>query len=103
VVSPKSDFDPDYLRSLRELVVLLAIFGLAFLWSVFVSFWLGYQSEDQATGTSELALILGMPSWVFWGVLVPWLAIDLVAIVFCFGYMKVEEQLEPIEKTADHN
>jgi hypothetical protein len=86
----KSDFDPDYLHSLRELVVLLVIFGLAFSWSIYVSFWLGYMPTEDTEVIPEIPLILGMPAWVFWGILIPWLVIDVLAIVFCFGYMKAD-------------
>lgn len=94
----KSDFDPDYLHSLRELVILLLIFGLAICWSIFVSFWLGYKNNEDAEAITQVSLILGIPAWVFWGILVPWLVIDVLAIIFCFGYMKADKALDqPVE------
>jgi hypothetical protein len=41
-----------------------------------------------------------MPSWVFWGVLVPWLVADLFALWFCFFFM-ADDPLRDAEEEGD--
>jgi hypothetical protein len=70
------------------LVVLLLFFG-CFAWTIGTSYWLGYRTMamDEAR---NVPLVWGMPVWVFWGVLLPWIVVDLLAVWFCFGYMQDE-------------
>ncbi len=32
-----------------------------------------------------------MPSWVFYGIFLPWMLVNFLGIWFCFGYMKNDE------------
>ena len=34
---------------------------------------------------------LGMPSWVVWGIAVPWIVADIFTVWFCFFYMKDDD------------
>jgi hypothetical protein len=36
-------------------------------------------------------MIMGIPTWLFWGIFMPWLAADAFTIWFCFFYMKDDE------------
>lgn len=36
----------------------------------------------------QLSMVLGLPAWVFWGIVLPWLAVDVVAVWFCFVWMR---------------
>jgi hypothetical protein len=83
------NYDPVYLQSRRELGVILVLFLTFFVWSVGVCYWLGYDPPGSAEGT--VAMIWGMPTWVFWGILVPWLAVDVAAVWFCFFVMKDDD------------
>lgn len=91
------EFDPIFVSSRREAIVSLALFGIFLIYVLSTSFWLGIQPATHADGT--IATILGMPSWVFWGILVPWLAADLVTAWFCFSLMKNE----PLEDSKDQS
>ncbi len=86
------DFDPEFLQSRREMIVILVAFFCSLLWTMGVSFAAGYpQSTEYQQGDidpSQITLVWGLPSWVFWGILTPWLVIDLVAVWFCFFYMQ---------------
>lgn len=67
----------EYLKSKREFrkgVIVTAIF---ILFSTIVSYFLGYKRS-----VSEIKFIFGFPDWVFYGVLIPWIAIVLYTIFF---------------------
>lgn len=75
--------DPLYVNAKRESAVLLAAFAVILVWSISVSYWLGY---DVATADISLT-VWGMPRWVFWGIAVPWIASNIFTVVFCLFYM----------------
>ncbi|MFC1596602.1 DUF997 family protein [Planctomycetota bacterium] len=101
--SPRDRLDPVVVHARREAVAILAAFGVCLVWSVTTCYLTGYR----APGEAELSTVLGMPSWVFWGVLVPWVAADVFAVWFCFFYMvddplgESEDETEPGSETAD--
>ncbi len=68
--------DPVYHSSLSEMRWILALWAVFFLWVIGYSSWYGYQLDDR-----PLVTVLGMPSWVFWGVFLPWV---LSASVSCW-------------------
>ncbi|MBP87849.1 MAG: hypothetical protein CMJ64_14190 [Planctomycetaceae bacterium] len=79
------EWDPTYLHSLREVYVIIALFAFFCVWSIFVCYNYGYLSPGEQRST--VTTVLGMPSWAFWGLCLPWLAVDIVAIWFCFFFM----------------
>ncbi len=83
------EYDPTYLNSLREAFVIVVLFAGFFLWSIFVCYNYGYLSPGEQR--TEISTVLGMPSWAFWGIALPWLAVDVVAVWFCFFYMKTDD------------
>ena len=87
--SPPSDYDPTYLHSLRELKVILVLFAIFCGWSILVCWLSGYENPHDSG--VEIAMVLGMPAWVFWGIFLPWIAVDVVAVWFCFFFMKVDD------------
>jgi hypothetical protein len=78
--------DPAFLRARREMLVVLVLFGLALGWTIGFCYWLGYDATD-GEPSEALSLVLGLPTWVFVGIVLPWLIIDLVAIWFCFYFL----------------
>ncbi|MBJ42861.1 MAG: hypothetical protein CMJ80_06200 [Planctomycetaceae bacterium] len=83
------EFDPTYLNALRETKVIIALFAVFCVWSVCVCYTYGYISPEETVDV--IPTVWGIPSWVFWGILLPWLAVDVVAVWFCFFYMKVDD------------
>lgn len=95
--------DPVYLHARRETVVIVVIcLGFA-LWSLGVA---------RAMGTGPLepdqvaqAAILGIPTWVVWSLLVPWITGTLVTGWFCFFYLAddrlSEDSSEPQNPAAE--
>ena len=94
----KPTYDRTYLHSLRETYVILGLFALFCVWSIVVSYNLGYVSESELG--NEIRTVWGMPSWVWWGIFLPWIAVDVVAIWFCFFFMKADDLGEESEQEA---
>ncbi|HUG70254.1 MAG TPA: hypothetical protein VMM76_21065 [Pirellulaceae bacterium] len=89
------EYDTTYLNSLREAYVIIALFAVFCFWSIFVCYNYGYLNPGEQR--SEISLVLGMPSWAFWGLAFPWIVVNFVAVWFCFFYMKVDDLGEPHE------
>jgi hypothetical protein len=64
----------------REGLLIMAVWAAALIWSVGSGYFLGYTRR-------HIALILGIPDWVFWSVVVPWGACLIFSAWFCFKYM----------------
>ena len=101
--SPRRDqLDPVVVHARREAVAILLAFGACLIWSVTWCYLAGYHGSAGA----DLSKVLGMPGWVFWGVIVPWLAADLFAVWFCFFFVaddplgEPEEEADPSESPA---
>ena len=78
--------DPVLVHARREAVIILTVFGVCLIWSVSWCYWTGYNlPPDQ-----PVAKVLGIPSWIFWGVVVPWLLADIFTIWFCLSYMAMD-------------
>ncbi len=85
----RPEYDTTYLNSLRELYVIIGLFAVFCFWSIFVCYNYGYLSPGEQLG--EVSTVLGMPSWAFWGIGLPWLVVDAVAVWFCFFYMTADD------------
>jgi hypothetical protein len=84
----ESSSDPVYRSSLRELRWILILWGINFAWVIGYCSLFGYQSEGEA-----LTTVLGMPSWVFWGIFTPWIVATLV--ITWFALTQIEDH--PLE------
>ncbi len=91
--SDRPAFDPGFLQTRREALSAVLIWFLALCWVVPFSYVFGYQ---QPTNSVELSLTLGMPTWVFWGVAVPWLVSSIAGISLCVWFIREEEFAEPV-------
>lgn len=75
--SQKAAYSRSYSSSRREALLILLAWAILLLWTV------GYSSNaGQVEENQELVTVLGLPEWVFWGVLIPWIA----ALVFSIGF-----------------
>lgn len=92
----RDDLDPAVLHARREAWAILIAFGVCLIWSVGCCYLLGY--HEPADG--ELSTVLGMPSWAFWGVAVPWLAADVFAFWFCFFFTADDPLGESEDETS---
>ena len=81
-------------RSRREALVVAAIWLAALVYTVTYCGRYGYGAP-----ADELQFVLGFPSWVFWGILVPWTACTAASCLFAFAFMADEDLGE--EPTGD--
>jgi len=89
-----SDLDPLYLHARRELIVSLAAMIVFGVWVVGFSWIQGLRPETQS---EQINTVLGIPSWVFWGVALPWILANLFTFWFCFRFM-TDNALEVVEE-----
>ena len=92
------DYHPTFLNTRREAIVIFACWVVALLWAVPTCYFLGYNKSPE-----ELATVLGIPSWVFWGVGVPWLVADVFTIWFCTFRMTDDDLGENDPQTGSND
>lgn len=90
------DWDPVFLNSRREAKVIFFFWLCGLLWCVPSSYILGYGEKNAET----MSVIWGVPTWLFWGIAVPWLVSDLLTTWFCFFFMK-DDELDEVEGESE--
>jgi hypothetical protein len=83
--SSNTPWDPVFLDSRREGLIILILWVVALLWAVPYCYLNGF---PETFDEKEFSTVWGIPSWLFWGIAVPWLIADLFTLWFCFFYMK---------------
>jgi hypothetical protein len=91
------EWDPVYLHARKEAWLILGVWFLAMLWTLPVSYFNGFDSQ---VDIEQVTFIWGMPSWVFWGIGLPWMVANLITIWFCFCYFSTDD-LEPPESNEN--
>lgn len=81
-------WDAVFIQSRRELLGILIIWLFFALWVVGGSALTGYRPIE-----GEIEMVMGIPSWVFWSVGVPWCGANVVIFWFCLRVMK-DQSLE---------
>lgn len=85
----QGEWDATYLHSLREAYVIIALFAFFCIWSIYVCYTYGYLGEGETR--ADVPTVFGMPSWAFWGICLPWIGVDIVAVWFCFFFMEADD------------
>ena len=87
--SPSSaKYDPVFLHSRREAIIIFSAWLIAFVWAVPFCYLTGYvEVLDPATFSTTW----GIPTWLFWGIFMPWIAANVFTAWFCFFYMKNDD------------
>jgi hypothetical protein len=67
----------------REAALVLVVWVLALTYTVSVSYFWGYRRA-----IDDLRFVLGIPDWVFWGIVVPWFACLGFNFWFSFWFMQ---------------
>jgi hypothetical protein len=88
--------DPLVRSAFREALVVSLIWLCAMVWSVGVSWWLGYGRTAQ-----DLRLVLGFPEWVFWGIVVPWVTCAVISWLFAVWFVRDGELGEDVADADD--
>ncbi len=86
-----ADEDPLLRSARREAIVSLVLAALALAYTVGYAALFGYER----TGES-LTFVLGIPDWVFWGIVVPWIACLGASWWFSFWFVE-DDTLEHAE------
>ena len=61
------------------------------IWCLFAVWVLGYACfHAYVDDAQSIELVLGLPSWVTWGIALPWCVASVVTVVFSLGFMKDE-------------
>jgi hypothetical protein len=71
----------------REGLLIICVWAIALAWSMATAYLLGYPPRDP----SAMTLILGMPDWVFWSVVLPWAICLAFSAWFCFRFMSDDD------------
>lgn len=87
-VDPQDDppDDPVYLNARREGAVAFLGWVIAGLLTVPTCLLLGFGLETQ-----EVTTILGIPSWVFFGIVIPWICMVAYTVWFSLFFVKDED------------
>lgn len=67
----------------REALVAIAAWLAALVYSVGYCYLTGYERTPE-----NLSFVLGIPDWIFWGIVVPWVSCFLFSIWFAIGFME---------------
>jgi hypothetical protein len=78
--------DPLLKSARREAVAALLFWALTLLVTLTVCYCLGYVRPEKG----RPSFILGFPSWVFWGIMLPWAGCLGFGTWFAYGFMKDE-------------
>lgn len=81
----------------RETRIILVFWFGMMLWVV------GYCGSFAYETGGEMTLIMGFPSWVFWGIAVPWLVANLFTFWFCLFGMKDDPLEESESDSGEHH
>jgi len=91
--------DPVYRHARREGVEILIAWAVSLLWTILYCWAYGYQTDS-----ANVTLIAGVPSWVFWGVAVPWVASSAFTIWYALFRMRddpLEDEPPPAAAARD--
>src|SRR5439155_7004199 len=88
--------DPVVRDSRREAGAVALVATVATVYSVGYCALFGYGRADE-----PIRFVLGFPSWVFWGVVVPWGVCVLISGWFSWRFMS-DEELGEVREDEDH-
>ena len=96
--------DPLLRHSRREAIVIGFVWAAATIYCCVYSYGFGYIREGRPLGRADVRPILGIPSWVVWGYLVPWGVCAVFTFVFV-GWFMAEDDLgqDRAEGAADRH
>jgi hypothetical protein len=96
----------------REAIVVIIVWALALTWTVGYCYLRGYQHDEtswvvqqglaQPHTPDDFRQIAGLPEWVFFGILLPWLACTAFTIGFCLFGMTDDDLGREAEEGGRH-
>jgi hypothetical protein len=91
--------DPVLRNARREAVVIFIAWVAATAYSCAYSYFFGYIRPGHELGPADVRPILGIPSWVVWGIIAPWLACAAFTVWFA-GFVMADDDLG-VDKTPE--
>ena len=82
--SAQVEYDPVFLHSRKEAIIIFCLWATGFVWAVPFCYLNGYIDDFNP---ETFQTIWGIPSWLFWGIAVPWLVADVFITWVGFCYM----------------
>ncbi len=82
------EYDPTFLHARKEAIIIFCVWLVGLIWAVPYCYLNGYGSGFDPDNFSTT---LGIPTWLFWGIAVPWVVADIFTTWFCFCYMKDDD------------
>lgn len=79
--------DPVLKNSRREAIIIGVVWLAATTYCCTYCYLYGYIRDGRPLGPQDVHPVLGMPSWMFWGVMVPWGICALFTFWFAGFYM----------------
>jgi hypothetical protein len=79
--------DPTYRNARREATIILGAWLASTVYCCAYAYLFGYQRGGRPLGVDDIRPVLGIPSWILWGVMLPWLACSLFTLWFAGSYM----------------
>ena len=98
--SGHQEYDPTFLHSRREAIIIFSVWLTALIWVVPFCYLTGYIDDFDPASFSTT---WGLPTWLFWGILIPWVAANIFTIGFCFFYMADDDLGETVDDTGDRS
>lgn len=92
-----AELDPVFRHSRREALIIFCVWLITLLWAVPFCYTNGY---PDGFDPKRFTTVWGIPSWLFWGIAVPWLAADVFTTWFCFFFM-ADDDLGEAHEGAD--
>ena len=77
-----------FLNSRREAIIIFCVWAAMLVWAVPYCYWNGYVDDFSV---DNFETMMGVPKWVFIGIVAPWLVADVFTTWFCFCYMKDDD------------
>lgn len=92
--------DPVVRSTRREFVAVLGVTAAALTYTIVTCYRLGF---DRTRELKFVKLFAGIafPEWVFWGIVVPWIASFVIGALFAFRFMSDADLGEELEEDDD--
>ena len=101
-----------YRHARREARVVAIVWGLALLWTVGYCYTRGYEHSPTCIlvkigvavprSGEAIQTYFGIPDWVMFGIVAPWVACTLFALVFSLFWMKDDDLGTDVEEGTGH-
>ncbi|GAC1465273.1 MAG: hypothetical protein NVSMB9_04730 [Isosphaeraceae bacterium] len=84
--------DPVLKHSRREAMIIVLAWFLSTAYCCGYAYAFGYRREGRFLGVEDIQPVFGIPSWVLWGIIVPWIVSALFSLWFA-GYYMTDDDL----------